>query len=73
LKGCGVWKEKEERVRCENGPNKNNKGPRLFETTIEVKQHNNHQQLARKDLLYCKVVTLDTSHWLMLALKADLP
>jgi hypothetical protein len=26
--GC-VWEKEEERVRCENGPNKNNKGPPL--------------------------------------------
>jgi len=26
--GC-VWEKEEERVRCENGPNKNNKGPQL--------------------------------------------
>ena len=57
LKGCSVWAEKEESVRCENGPNKT------------TKDHH-YQQLARQDLLPPKVVTLDTSHLLRSALNA---
>ena len=62
------------RVRYVKWIKKNNKGPQLFKiSTIEMdkmKQHNNHQQLAREDVLVPKLVTLDTSHWLISALNA---
>ena len=35
-----------------------------------TKEHN-YQQLARKDVLYCMFVTLDTTHWLMSALNKE--
>ena len=54
-KAGSVWAEKEESVRCENGPNKT------------TKDHNYHQ-LARQDLLPPKANTLDTSHLLRSAL-----
>jgi len=37
-----------------------------------TKEHN-YQQLARKDVLFSKVVTLDTTHWLMSALNEEAP
>ena len=51
MKGCCVWEEEEESVRCEMDQNKT------------TKEHN-YQQLARKDLLLLKVVTLDTTQLL---------
>jgi hypothetical protein len=40
---------------------------------INTTKDHNYQQLARKDLLPCKDVTLDTSHWLMSALNPVAP
>ena len=60
FKGCCVWEEKEESVRCEMDQNKT------------TKEHN-YQQLARKDVLFSKVVTFDTAHWLMSALSEEAP
>ena len=47
-------------VRCEMDQNKT------------TKDHH-YQQLARKDLLPCRLVTLDTSHWLMSWLNKEAP
>jgi len=37
---------------------------------IKTTKNHNYQQLARQDLLFSKVVTLDTSHLLMSAVNA---
>ena len=60
MKGCGVWEEKDERVRCEMDQ-------------INTTKDHNYQQLARKDLLPYRDVTLDTTHWLMSALNEVAP
>ena len=58
IKGCCVWEEEEESVRCEMDQNKT------------TKEHN-YQQLARKDVLVSKDVTLDTTQLLMSALNEE--
>ena len=40
---------------------------------IKQQRKHNYQQLARKDVLFSKVVTLDTTHWLMSALNEEAP
>ena len=57
MKGCCVWEEKEERVRCEMDQ-------------INTTKDHHYQQLERKDLLPGRYFTLDTTHLLMSALNA---
>ena len=56
IKGCCVWEEEEESVRCEMDQ-------------IKTTKNHHYQQLARQDLQPARFVTLDTSHLLMSALK----
>jgi len=57
-KGCSVWEEKEERVRCEMDQ-------------INTTKDHHYQQLARKDLLLARFITLDTTQLLMSALNKE--
>ena len=59
-KGCSVWEEKEERVRCEMDQ-------------INTTKDHHYQQLARKDLLLARFITLDTTQLLMSALNTLAP
>ena len=60
-KGCCVWEEKEERVRCEMDQ-------------IKTTKDHHYQQLARKDVL-CRMfeIALDMTHLLMSALNEEAP
>ena len=58
IKGCCVLEEQEESVRCEMDQ-------------IKTTKDHHYQQFARKDLLLCMFVTLETTHLLMSALNEE--
>ena len=65
------WTRKhEERLLCLGGGSRKKKG-QIWNGPNETTKDQNYQQLAGKDLLWYKDVTLDTSHWLMSALNEE--
>jgi hypothetical protein len=44
---------------------------KMWNGPIKTTKDHNYQQFARKDVLPCRFVTLDTTHWLMSALNKE--